>query len=70
MSTTKKAWINGLFLAITLAVNTIGALGLINGLSQKQISDMYHAKPHYLQHLERYLLAADNFCGHDDNKKS
>lgn len=41
MSTTKKAWINALFLAITLAVNTLGALGLINGLSQKQVSDMY-----------------------------
>ncbi|MEA5059926.1 MAG: TspO/MBR family protein [Candidatus Pelethousia sp.] len=41
MSTTKKAWINGLFLAVTLAINTLGALGRINGLSQKQISDMY-----------------------------
>ncbi|MGH4137828.1 TspO/MBR family protein [Clostridium sp.] len=26
---------------ITLLINTLGALGLINGLSQKQISDMY-----------------------------
>ena len=41
MARTKKAWINGLFLVITLLVNTLGALGLINGLSQKQISDMY-----------------------------
>lgn len=38
---TKKAWINALFLAITLAINAFGAIGLINGLTQKQISDMY-----------------------------
>jgi len=41
MNKTKNAWINGLFLIITLGVNTFGALGLINGLSQKQISDKY-----------------------------
>jgi benzodiazapine receptor len=41
METTKKVWINALFLAVTLAINTLGALGLINGLSQKEISDMY-----------------------------
>lgn len=41
MESRKKAWINGLFLAVTLVVNTLGALGVINGLSQKQISDMY-----------------------------
>lgn len=41
MDRTKKAWINGLFFIVTLAVNTLGAIGLINGLSQKQISDMY-----------------------------
>lgn len=41
MDKTKKAWINGLFLAITLVVNTLGAIGLINGLSQKEISDQY-----------------------------
>lgn len=41
MNQTKKAWINGLFLAVTLVVNALGALGLINGLTQKQISDMY-----------------------------
>jgi len=41
MDRTKKAWINGLFLAITLVVNGLGAIGLINGLSQKRISDMY-----------------------------
>ena len=41
MNQTRKAWINGLFFVATLAINTIGAVGLINGLSQKQISDMY-----------------------------
>lgn len=41
MDKTKAVWINALFLLITLAINTAGALGLINGLSQKQISDMY-----------------------------
>lgn len=41
MDRTKKAWVNGLFFAATLIVNTLGATGVINGLSQKQISDMY-----------------------------
>lgn len=41
MERTKKAWINGLFFVVTLAVNTLGAIGLINGLSQKQISDRF-----------------------------
>ncbi|HPD88155.1 MAG TPA: tryptophan-rich sensory protein [Oscillospiraceae bacterium] len=41
MGRTKKVWINGLFLAVTLAVNTLGATGIINGLSQKQVSDRY-----------------------------
>ena len=41
MERTKKAWINGLFFIVTLAFNTLGAIGVINGLSQKQISDMY-----------------------------
>ena len=41
MDTTKKAWINGLFFVATLAINALGAIGIINGLSQKQISDMY-----------------------------
>ncbi len=41
MDTSKKAWINGLFFLVTLTVNALGALGLINGLSQKEISDMY-----------------------------
>lgn len=41
MDRTKKAWINIILLAVTLGINTLGAIGLINGLSQKQISDMY-----------------------------
>ena len=41
MDRIKNAWINGLFLIITLVVNTLGAIGLINGLSQKEISDKY-----------------------------
>lgn len=41
METTKKAWINGLFLVVTLIINTLGAFGFINGLSQKEISDMF-----------------------------
>ncbi len=41
MNKRANAWINGLFLLITLFVNTLGALGLINGFSQKEISDMY-----------------------------
>lgn len=41
MDRTKKAWISAVFLVITLVVNTLGAIGLINGLSQKEISDMY-----------------------------
>lgn len=41
MNRTRKAWINGLFLAVTLVVNVLGTLGLINGLTQRQISDMY-----------------------------
>lgn len=41
MDKTKKAWVNIFFLAATLAINTLGAIGIINGLTQKQISDMY-----------------------------
>lgn len=41
MSSIKKAWINGLFFITTLIVNALGAFGLINGLSQKDISDKY-----------------------------
>lgn len=41
MDRTKNVWMNCIFLAVTLVINALGALGLINGLSQKQISDMY-----------------------------
>lgn len=41
MDKAKKAWVNGLFLVATLVINTLGVLGIINGLSQKEISDMY-----------------------------
>ncbi|MDD2521224.1 MAG: tryptophan-rich sensory protein [Anaerolineaceae bacterium] len=41
MSTNKKAWINLIFFVITLAVNALGATGVINGLTQKEISDQF-----------------------------
>ena len=41
MDRVKTAWINGIFLIITLIINGLGAAGLINGLSQKEISDKY-----------------------------
>jgi hypothetical protein len=41
MEQSKKAWINGLIFLITLVVNSLGAAGIINGLSQKEISDKY-----------------------------
>lgn len=41
MKERKKAVINILFLLITLLINTFGAVGLINGYSQKEVSDMY-----------------------------
>ncbi len=41
MNRRATASINGLFLLITLAVNALGAFGVINGLSQKEISDRY-----------------------------
>ncbi|BES66120.1 hypothetical protein SANA_25590 [Gottschalkiaceae bacterium SANA] len=36
-----KAWINAILLVFTLIINGMGAFGLINGLSQKEVSDMY-----------------------------
>jgi TctA family transporter len=41
MSSRKNAWVNALFLMVTLGINTLGALGIINGLSQKEVSDMF-----------------------------
>lgn len=41
MKTKTKAWINlGVYL-VTIGVNAIGATGLLNGLSQKEVSDRY-----------------------------
>lgn len=37
----KKSWINAVLLVATLAVNTLGGLGIINGTSQKEVSDRY-----------------------------
>ncbi|MBI9012230.1 MAG: tryptophan-rich sensory protein [Clostridiales bacterium] len=37
----RKEWINGILLLLTLMVNAMGAFGLINNLSQKEVSDMY-----------------------------
>ncbi|HHU07247.1 MAG TPA: tryptophan-rich sensory protein [Clostridiaceae bacterium] len=41
MNRTKKSWITAILFAATLAVNTLGALGIINGMSQKEVSDRY-----------------------------
>ncbi|MDD2428857.1 MAG: tryptophan-rich sensory protein [Eubacteriales bacterium] len=41
MRTKTKAWLNLVLFLVTLAVNTLGALGFINGMSQKEISDTY-----------------------------
>ena len=41
MDYVKKAWLNGLFFIVTLVVNALGAFGLINGSSQKEVSDKY-----------------------------
>jgi len=41
MNRTRTAWVNLIVFLITLAVNTLGGLGLINGLNQKEVSDMF-----------------------------
>jgi benzodiazapine receptor len=41
MNSTKKAWTNLVLFGVTLFINTLGAVGLINGLSQKAVSDKY-----------------------------
>ena len=41
METTTKAWLNAIFLIITLAINAMGVAGTINGVSQAEISDMF-----------------------------
>ena len=41
MDRKKKSWINFIIFIITLGVNTLGGMGIINGTSQKEISDRY-----------------------------
>lgn len=41
MSTKAKSWINLGLYAVALAVNTLGAMGFINNMSQKAVSDAY-----------------------------
>ena len=41
MKTIQKAILSGILFVMTLAVNTLGGLGLFNGLSQKDISDRF-----------------------------
>lgn len=41
MNKMKQAWVNLLFFVITLVINTLGATGRINGMTQKDISDRY-----------------------------
>ena len=37
----KKVGLNGLFLALTLVVNALGAFGFINGTTQSDVSNEY-----------------------------
>lgn len=41
MDRSRKAWINITLLVVTLIVNGLGATGVINGMSQKDVSDKY-----------------------------
>ena len=41
MDTKKKVGLNALFFIITLAVNALGGFGVINGMSQSDVSDKY-----------------------------
>lgn len=41
MNIQKKMGLNGLFLALTLIVNALGAFGVINGTSQSDVSNQY-----------------------------
>ena len=64
MDKLKKAWINALFLIVTLVINTLGAVGLINGLTQKQISKMATAiKFWYLFRVVVYRYSREYCCG-------
>lgn len=41
MKTAQKARVSGILFVVTLIVNTFGALGLINGLSQKRFQTCF-----------------------------
>lgn len=41
MKTKHKAWLNLLLYLLTIGVNAVGAFSVINGLSQKEVSDAY-----------------------------
>ncbi|MGM0437853.1 MAG: TspO/MBR family protein [Bacillota bacterium] len=41
MNRKRKSWVNLILLVVTLGINAMGASGIINGLSQKEVSDMY-----------------------------
>lgn len=41
MDTKKKVGLNALFFILTLVVNALGAFGVINGMSQSDVSDKY-----------------------------
>lgn len=41
MNTKTKAWVNAILLLVTLIINGMGGAGLINDMSQQEISDMY-----------------------------
>ena len=41
MKTAQKAWFNLLLYLFTVGINAMGAFGVINGMSQKEVSDAY-----------------------------
>ena len=41
MNTKTKAWLNLALFLLTIGVNALGAFGIINGMSQKEVSDAY-----------------------------
>lgn len=41
MKTITKAWLNLVLFLATLCINALGAFGVINGMSQKEVSDTY-----------------------------
>ena len=41
MKTKTKAWVNQALFLLTIGINALGAFGIINGMSQKEVSDAY-----------------------------